>query len=356
MPPDRSRTTNSQEMPEIDDGCVAFDFDLPGMPANPTADILDFDFCTATESLDALTDMLNTPAHQEDQMTLQKSYPPVNQPFSARHLSPFAKSRVEYSIELVKLAPKMMVEQCCTPWAHLLLYEDHMPRSLQDAHAACALYVTMNDNNAEHVARFITSRAEELIATSIPTTPIEVLARTQALMLYEIMLIFGGDIRLYARSDALIPHLEDVGVVLLPIAAEDPELPATLPLYPSTAARSAWQSYILRESARRTALVAFHITVIYTLLSGQMRSCAKELSLKNRVTLSAHLWKATSAFDFAMAWNSKSHFVIKELDFTDVLRGAQPDDLDTFANMMLIGLQGIDDIRGWYHTRGGALT
>ena len=56
-----------------------------------------------------------------------------------------------------------------------------------------------------------------------------------------------------------------------------------------------------------------------------------------------------------MAWNDKNHFLVKELDFTEVLRVAQPDDLDVFANMMLVGLQGIDDVRGWYHTRGGAL-
>jgi hypothetical protein len=343
------------EEPGVDEGGPAFDFDLPAMQSNSTTDMLDFDFCTAVDSLDALTDMLNASTNQEDHMALQKAYTPVQRRFSSGHLSPFAKSRVEYSIEHVKLAPKMMVEQCCTHWAHPLLYEDYMPRCLQDAHAACALYVTRNDNNAEHVTRYITSRAEELIATDLPDAPVEILARTQALMLYQIMLIFSGDIRLYARADALLPCLEDVGAVLLPIAAEEVDLPASLPLYPSTAARSAWKSFIFRESARRTVLSAFHITVIYTLLSGQPRTCAHELSLKNRVTLSAHLWKATSAFDFAMAWNSKKHFVIKELDFTDVLRNAQPDDLDEFANMMLIGLQGIDDIRGWYYTRGGIL-
>jgi hypothetical protein len=325
------------------------------MLTNSTVDIPDFDFCTAANPLDLLPDMFIVAPNQNDQMALQTSYTQMMKPFSSRHLSPFAKSRVGYSIDHVKLAPEMMVEHCCTPWAHPSLYEEHMPRSLQDAHAACALYVTRNDNNAEHVARYITSRAEELVNTALPTTPIDILARTQALMLYQIMLVFGGDIRLYAQAEALLPHLEDVGAILLPIAAEQTEPLGTLPLYPSTAARSAWKSYIFRESARRTALSAFHITVMCTLLSGQLKTCTHELSLKNRVTLSAHLWKATSAFDFAMAWNSKDHFVIKELDFTHVLRNAQPGDLDVFANMMLVGLQGIDDMRGWYHTRGGTL-
>jgi hypothetical protein len=56
-----------------------------------------------------------------------------------------------------------------------------------------------------------------------------------------------------------------------------------------------------------------------------------------------------------VAWNNTKHFVVKELDFTEVLRDAQPEDLDTFSKMMLIGLQGEDDIRGWFHTRGGIL-
>ncbi|CAG5150024.1 uncharacterized protein ALTATR162_LOCUS2524 [Alternaria atra] len=343
------------DMADVVNEDLAFDFDLPAMPTHSTADILDFDFCTDANSLDALSEMLNPTSNQFEQMALQRAGTQVKTPFTSGHLSPYAKSRVEYSIEHVKLAPKMMVEQACTPWAHPLLYEGHMPRSLQDAHAACALYITRNDINAEHVARYIISRAEELVNVALPTTPIEILARTQALMLYQIMLLFGGDVRFWARADALLPHLEDIGAALLSIAAEETEVSGSIPLYPSTIARSAWRSYIFRESARRTVLCAFHITVMCTLLSGQLKTCAHDLSLKNRVTLSAHLWKATSAFDFAMAWNDRNHFVIKELDFTDVMKTAQPDDLDVFANMMLVGLQGIDDMRGWYHTRGGIL-
>jgi hypothetical protein len=354
-PADLISSNTPMDIPNTPNEDLAFDFEIPAMPTNSTVDILDFDFGTGANSLDALSDMLNPPSNHSDQVVLQRALTQSTKPFTSGHLLPYARSRVEYSMKHVKLAPKMMVEQTCTPWSHPLLYEEHMPRSLQDAHAACALYIARNDNNAEHVARYITSRAEELLTTALPTTAIEILARTQALMLYQIMLVFGDDIRLWTRADALLPHLEDAGASLLPMAAEETEVLGNLPLYPSTAARAAWKLYIFRESVRRTVLCAFHISVMYTLLSGQLKSCAQELCLKNRVTLSAHLWRATSAFDFAMAWNEKDHFVIKELDFTDVLKNAQPDDLDVFANMMLVGLQGIDDTRGWYHTRGGTL-
>lgn len=43
------------------------------------------------------------------------------------------ESRVGYSMEQWKLAPRMMVEKTCTPWSHPNLYEELMPRSMQGA-------------------------------------------------------------------------------------------------------------------------------------------------------------------------------------------------------------------------------
>jgi hypothetical protein len=343
------------EMSAMGSADLAFDFDIPAMPTGSTVDMLEFDFSAGASSLGALANMIDNSPNLEDQMAIQRNYTNVRKPFSAGHLSPFARDRVGYSIEQYKLAPRMMVEQNCTPWSHPMLYDEHMPRSIQDAHAACALSITKNGTNAEHVARYITSRAEELVTSNLPTTHIDLLARAQALILYQTMLVFGGDICLYAQAEALLPYLEDMGTVLLPLAAELNDTESQLPLYPSAAARSAWKSYIFRESARRTALSIFHITVMCTLLSGQLKSCAHHIAMNNRVTLSAHLWQAKNAFDFAVAWKEKNHFVIKELDFSDVLKNARPDDLDVWSNMMLVGLQGIDDMRGWYHTRGGIL-
>jgi hypothetical protein len=79
------------------------------------------------------------------------------------------------------------------------------------------------------------------------------------------------------------------------------------------------------------------------------------MAIGNRLTMSAHLWNARSVFDFALAWNNRKHFTVIELDFTEVLRDAMPDDVDTFGRMMMIGLQGEDDIKGWFYTRGGIL-
>lgn len=63
-----------------------------------------------------------------------------------------------------------------------------------DAHAACALYITKNDTNANFVAKHIMGRAKELADSPMSTSPNEILARAHALILYQIMLIFGSDV------------------------------------------------------------------------------------------------------------------------------------------------------------------
>ncbi|CAE7217014.1 hypothetical protein PTTW11_10901 [Pyrenophora teres f. teres] len=350
-----SATELPGELDVLETTSLSFDFDMAA-PTTIAGDTLDFDFSTGASSLEALTEMLNLPTDDHNQMAVHKIGSQARKPFLAAHLSSFAQVRVAYSIEHFNSAPKMMVERNCTPWAHPMLYEEHMPKSLQDAYASCALYIAKNDTNAEFVARYITSRAEELVtATTLPISPIEILARTQALILYQTMLMFGGDIRFYAQAEALLPYLDDVGALLLPIAAEEIDPVGKIPVYPGTVARSAWRSYIVRESARRTFLSTIHITIMCALLNGQLNSCSHEAILNSRFTLSAHLWKAANAFDFAVAWNEKNHFMIKDLDFTEVLKHAQPDDLDVFGNMLLVGIRGMDDMRGWYHTRGGTL-
>ena len=335
---------------------LPLDFDISTMPSGSSVDILDFDFSTGANSLESLATMLNTSRNEDDQIGMQLTFHNARKPFfSQAHLVPFARTRVEYSIEQLKFVPKMMVEELGTPWAHSMLYEESMPKSLQDAHAACALYVTRNESNAEHVIRYITSRVEELTITTQPIAPTELLARAQALMLYLNILGFSSDARFLGQAEALMPHLEEIGHAIDVLAAQQTDNTGSLPLYPITAARAAWRSYVFRESVRRTLLSLFHLTTIYNLLRGQLKTCMHTLAYANRVTISAHLWTAKNPFDFAVAWNNKKHFLVKGLDFTEVLRDAKPSDVDLFGRMMLVGLQGVDDIRGWFHTRGGTL-
>ncbi|KAF2133285.1 hypothetical protein P153DRAFT_282877 [Dothidotthia symphoricarpi CBS 119687] len=329
-----------------------FDLDTDHIPIACNTELLDFDLSAEIGSLGSLNAFLQKPAHSEDQIAPRSL---VGQPFCATDLAPSINSRMGYAIEQLKLVPKMMVDTNATPWSHPMLYNAQMPRYFQDVRAACALYIAMNNTNTEFVKNYIILRVEELTASSISTAPADLLTRAHALMLYQLMLMFGGDMSHNGLAETLLPHMEQAGESLLGCASQQVDPTDPVPLYPSVAARSAWTSFIFRESVRRTILAIFHLISLCRLRRGQVTLCPYSISQNNKVTISAHLWFAKDAVDFAVAWNEKNHFLVKELDFTDVLRDAGFDDLDIFAKIILVGLQGIDDVKGWLYMRGGTL-
>jgi hypothetical protein len=335
-------------------GATSYLFDLEPLDGEPSTDtqFLEFDLPTATDSLDSLESVINYNIDGEDQTALTRSHPMSSLSFFSANITPFAKKRIGYSIEQLKLAPRTMIEENATIWCHPMLYEEYMPRQLQDAHAACALYLARNETNADFVARHIETRVKELIDTPLPETSLETLARAHALILYQIMLVFGGDIQLYSQAEALLPYLEIIGNMLLVLQIEQTDPSGPLPLYPSSSVCVAWTSFVLRESLRRTILSLFQLITLCGLLRGHYSSCAHNLVQGNKVTMSAYLWNAKNAFEFGVAWNEKEHFLVQELDFTKVLSDAKPDDLDTFARTILVGIKGLDDMKGWFHMRG----
>jgi hypothetical protein len=326
---------------------LSLNLDVPTLP--PT----DFDLEAGITSLDCLNTMMYSSTNGEDRMALERAYIRIEKTFSAAHIAPFAKSRMRWSMEKLKLTPKSMVEENGTPWQHPMLYAENMPLFMQNAYAACALHLARNSTNNEFVTRFIKTHAEALASSPLPQQPSEILARAHALMLYQSMLVFGGDISLFSQAELLLPCMEEVGYSLLNLANQEEDETGTLPLYPSAAARASWTAYIFRESLSRTVLAVFQFVTLCSLLRGQLVACAPHLAYGIKLAVSAHLWDAKSALDYALAWNNKKYFIVKDLEFEDVLRHALPEDLDTFSKMMLVGLRGEDDIKGWFYTKGG---
>lgn len=152
----------------------------------------------------------------------------------------------------------------------------------------------------------------------------------------------------------MLPHLEAAGIAINDFAVLETDPSGPLALYPSAQACEAWSAFVFRESCRRTLLVIFQLVALCRLLCGQKGDCSTYCRIGNRVSFSALLWKAKSAFDFAVVWNEKPHHLVKELDFTDLLKTVRPEEIDTFGRMMLAGVMGIDDVKGWFYTRNGS--
>ncbi|KAK1150261.1 hypothetical protein N8T08_000163 [Aspergillus melleus] len=258
---------------------------------------------------------------------------------------------------MLKSAPRMMVLENQTPWCHPQLYKDGMPRAMQDAFACCAMYMARNDVNAPVILASFKTRIQDLLSSSPPTTPLEALAHTQALLLYQIMRLFDGDIQARASAEPLISTLESSALSLLQyIHFPDPLQPEVT--FPGSIepVMDFWASWVFQESARRTVLVTFYFAQIHRLLHDDPNmQCDGRLGLVHSWYFSAELWHAQSAFDFAVAWTEKEHFVVYSANFSDVLQRARPTDVDLFGRMLLSAVLGIDEIRAWFYSRGAIL-
>lgn len=116
---------------------------------------------------------------------------------------------------------------------------------------------------------------------------------------------------------------------------------------------TAWRTYILHESARRTLLVIFFTLSLCHCLRGEMGYCQARGALQSYLIGSGQLWQANSAFDFAKAWNEKDRLLVDNMNFDHLLAVAQPDDIDVFGRMLLVAKMGIDEVRGWFDIHGG---
>jgi hypothetical protein len=225
---------------------------------------------------------------------------------------------------------------------------------MTDAHAACALYMTKNQINSQFIFRHIEQRVEELLDLSLPTTLVESLARTQALLLYTSIQVLGTDFRSHTQAEETLQQLNVLAFNLHGfLCSEHTEWPSTLSVYPLLETRTFWHSWLLKESAQRTMLVAFFLISIAHLLSGRKGHCQDHAPFNSRLMLSSHLWKAASALDFAVAWNEKDHLEMEQLEFPRILERALPGDLGTFGEMHLVAAIGLDEVRAWCRMKGG---
>lgn len=208
------------------------------------------------------------------------------------------------------------------------------------------------------ITSHIHSRHQELALSPLPTTPTELLSHVHALILYQIMHLFDADIKAADTSAAIdilsISSLESATSLLFNSThfPHTQQPPATLP--PNTT--HFWKLWILEESARRSIIVALFLIQVLRIFRGDTDiRCDGKLGVLHSWYFSAHLWTASSVYEFTTAWTEKRHFIVHNADFNQVLEEAQPNDVDVLGKMLLVTSRGVDVIRDWFFRRGAIL-
>ncbi|KAI1341093.1 hypothetical protein F5Y15DRAFT_376903 [Xylariaceae sp. FL0016] len=326
--------------------------------------------------------------------------------------SQLVESRLRYSIDKLIQVPEMMLRECRTPWSHPALYHDFMPTSMEDALAACALHQAKNHLNTPIIERTVESKYHSLLSSPMPTCPRELLARTQSLLLYQIMFFFDSSHVGRTVAEETAYTLTEAALKLSEHLKSDFHTPSEIPgqsslssrkeipIYPLAAARAAFEAWTFQESVRRTLLMSFYFlqaarlvraspvelsAVKRCIAADQMTPtaddlrvalasasasipppsqessskasdyCDERLALCECFMLSSHLWHAKGPVEFAMAWRTKPHLLVTAQNFIEIFRSMAADDVEDLGKMLMTSALGVEEAKGWLASIGGSL-
>lgn len=120
-------------------------------------------------------------------------------------------TKVHFIVQSLKGYPGTFATDNRTPWMHRYLYKDQMPASIRSCFTVSALYSSMTSSNKTSVFRVLCQSLDglEQQQQQVASTPQEKLARAQALLLYQIIGLFDGDVTLRSNADRNMPLLQD---------------------------------------------------------------------------------------------------------------------------------------------------
>ncbi|KAI1806614.1 hypothetical protein F4811DRAFT_509704 [Daldinia bambusicola] len=250
-----------------------------------------------------------------------------------------------------------------SPLHHHHLYRERMPRCVQDAHSAVALYHMTTCSNAETratTARVIEDRVTQLLADQALDDTLRTgegmdifdhICRVQSLLAYQTIRLLDGDIRMRAQAEALIPTLFLWTQQLLDSTKDSltqparflADIAASCPVAASSDDNVLWSAWILVESTRRTWLVANYIQETYLYMKHGWSECPGRVPN----TMHGRLWDATSAHAWSKACREVNTVLISTQRTEKLLYEMKPEDIDEFSLLIMELRYGTEKIEKW---------
>lgn len=282
-----------------------------------------------------------------------------------------------------------------TTFIHKQLYSFQLPRCVQDAYTAVALYLLRTEENEDMVHRIIEERSaqflkdEEKRKMSSSLNPFGHLARVHALLAYQIICLLDGDIRLRGLAEERIPimmawlkqMLDSVSFAaqLTPPGAEGaltaarglglgivdimdamssasasgsttpggtPAI-ATTGFNPSSREEVLWHTWIFSESVRRTWIFAQGLHTVYEVILKGWTMCAGAL----RITTASDVWDAPSSYAWSKICVDRDVRLSSPTEIENFLTEARPEDVDDFTKSLLQIMFGKAKMDRWVDTK-----
>ncbi len=262
------------------------------------------------------------------------------------------------------------VEKGSNPFVHSRLYRTRFPRCIQDAYTALSCYLHKTASNEQTVLQIIEDRARQLLAeynvpsahseaenmdsSSITLDSLEHVARVQALLVYQVLCLFDGDIRLRHIAESHLPvlngwmeqmiehasHAVCLGGSVISSAHEQTAADFSL----SDCENLLWYSWILAESIRRTWLVASGIQGTYLVIQqSQAITCLGGMMITTR----RGVWEAQSARVWEKLCSAVNVGLMQVAEMGKLYTEVASEDIYDFTMFLLPPTSGEEQMERW---------
>lgn len=285
------------------------------------------------------------------------------------HINPnmnlFSSSMLKRYVSVIQHWLKSWVMSGSNPFIHSHLYRTRFPTRVQVAYTALSAYINRTETNSEIILGIIESQAKELVINpdiSVKGAPepldlLEQLARVHALMVYQIICLFDGDIRSRHLAEGRA-HILDRWVAQMVECASSSLYLLSLTLDPLDPAETTsrvdpqsltgdtehlWHTWILAESIRRTWLTATGLQALYLTLQQGWAFCPGGMMFTAR----RGVWEAKTAFAWERLCLETDIGFIQRFETEKLFTETSPLEIDDFGKMILESTYGTERMERW---------
>ncbi|KAL7900421.1 hypothetical protein HDV63DRAFT_371054 [Trichoderma sp. SZMC 28014] len=323
-------------------------------------------------SFGGLFNNMNSYLHPPAWFLLPESWVILHQPAPYQQSGSLNGGLLE-STEKILSWLQQWVNDCSCPFIHAHLYKDDLPSCIQNAFTATAAYFAKTAANKGLILRIIEGNCKALLeqlevgldagnVTIAPDT-LHHLARTQALLIYQIIRLFDGDIRSRAQAENSMDILLSWAGKLWESASKDAESAindkASVKFsvntdrcggvsYPNAfrvdgSVPALWRAWYVAESIRRTYVAIIFIQGMYQTLKQGWAFCPGGVSF----TVTNGLWDSPSAHTWWELFAQDTRPPAQSLQLERLLLENQPAKVDAFVQPLLVASYGHERVEQW---------
>lgn len=322
-------------------------------------------------SFNGLVNNMNTHFHPPVWFLLPESWIIVHQPTPYQQSGSLNGGLLDSTGGILSWL-QQWVNDCSCPFIHAHLYKDDLPSCIQNAFTATAAYFAKTAANKGLILRIIEGHCNALLnqlevdldagEDTTASGTFRHLARTQTLLIYQIIRLFDGDIRSRAQAENSMDLLLSWAGQLWESASKDansavhkkPSMTSSITTDGCSVSNpnafrvdgsvaALWRAWYVAESIRRTYVAIIFVQGMYQTLKQGWAFCPGGVSF----TVTNGLWDSPSAHTWWELFLQDTSPPAQSLQLERLLLEHQPEEVDTFVQPLLVASYGHERVDQW---------